>query len=68
MTVKNIGKNIKIFACIGSGGAGLSFCCNHIVKPKNIGSAPISKKSGGVQFINPNKLNILVGSRSERSF
>jgi len=39
--VKTNGKNLKILACVGSVGAGLSFCCNHIVKPIKIGSIPM---------------------------
>jgi len=32
------------------------------------GHTPINKKDGGSQGINPNKLNIEVGSLSDRSF
>ena len=47
ITVKNSGKNINIFACIGSGGVGFNFCCKYIVVPIIIGQAPIIKKDGG---------------------
>ena len=66
--VKKSGKNIKIFAWIGSGGGGFSFCCKYILKPIRIGQAPIIKKVGGSQGIKPNKLNIEVGSLSDKSF
>ena len=46
ITVKKSGKNINIFACIGSVGAGLSFCCTHIDTPIATGQAPITKKDG----------------------
>ena len=68
ITVKKTGKNIKIFFCISSCGAGLSFCCAHIVRPISTGNAPMIKKSGGDHGISPNKLKIDVGSFSERSF
>ena len=65
--VKKSGKNIKIFAWIGSGGVGFNFCCTHMLKPINIGQTPIIKKVGGSQGINPNKLKIDVGSLSDKS-
>ena len=65
--VKKSGKNMKIFACIGSGGVGFSFCCKYMVNPIKIGHAPIIKKVGGSHGINPNKLNIEVGSLADRS-
>ena len=68
ITVKNNGKNINIFACMGSGGVGLSFCCINIVIPIIIGHAPISRNEGGSQGINPKRLNTEVGSLSLRSF
>ena len=68
MTVKNSGKNINIFAWIGSGGAGFNFCCRYIVSPIKHGQAPIIKKEGGSQGISPNKLNKDVGSHSDKSF
>ena len=67
MIVKNIGKNIKIFACIGSGGVGFNFCCKYMVSPMRIGHTPIIKKVGGSYGINPNKLNIEVGSLADKS-
>ena len=65
--VKNNGKNINIFCCIGSGGVGLSFCCKYIVNPIRQGQIPIIKNDGGSQGINPNRLKMEVGSRSLRS-
>ena len=35
--VKIIGNNFITFACIGSGGVGLSFCCTNILAPIMIG-------------------------------
>ena len=67
MIVKKSGKNINIFACIGSGGAGFNFCCTHMLKPIKIGQAPIIKKVGGSQGIKPNKLKMDVGSLSDKS-
>ena len=58
---------MKIFACIGSGGVGFNFCCKYMVKPMRIGQAPIIKKVGGSQGINPNKLNMEVGSAADKS-
>ena len=63
--VKKSGKNIKIFAWIGSGGVGFNFCCKYIVNPINTGHAPIIKKVGGSQGIKPNKLKIDVGSLAD---
>ena len=68
ITVKNTGKNIKIFACIGSVGAGFNFCWIHIVRPISIGQIPIIKKLGGSQGIKPKKLNKEVGSGADKSF
>ena len=51
-------KNIKIFACIGSVGAGFNFCCTHIETPIATGHAPITKNDGTSYGSNPNKLNI----------
>ena len=67
ITVKKRGKNIKIFAWTGSGGAGFNFCCIYIDIPIKQGQAPISKKEGGSQGINPKILNIDVGSLSDKS-
>ena len=60
MTVKKSGKNINIFACIGSGGVGFNFCCINMLTPMSIGHAPINKNDGGSQGIKPNKLKIEV--------
>ena len=68
ITVKNNGKNINIFACIGSGGVGFSFCWINIDIPIAIGQAPISKNDGGSQGINPNKLKTDVGSLTLKAF
>ena len=67
MIVKKRGKNMKIFACIGSGGAGLSFCWTNIERPIAIGHAPIIKNDGGSQGMTPKRLNNEVGSRSLKS-
>ena len=67
ITVKNNGKNINIFACIGSGGVGFNFCCTYFVNPINIGQAPINKNDGGSHGIKPNKLNMEVGSCADKS-
>ena len=39
-----------------------------MLKPISIGHTPIIKKVGGSQGINPNKLNIDVGSLADKSF
>ena len=56
--VRKSGKNIKIFACIGSGGVGFNFCCKYILNPINIGHTPMIKKPGGSQGIKPKRLKI----------
>ena len=68
MIVKNNGKKAKIFAWIGSAGAGFSFCCKYIVNPIKIGQIPIIKKPGGSHGIKPNKLNKEVGSCADKSY
>ena len=68
--VKTNGKKVKILACIGSVGAGLSFCCSHIVKPIMIGSIPmfaIDKNAGTSQGIIPNNVRIPKGSGADKS-
>ena len=40
MKVKISGIQSKIIFCVGSGGAGLSFICTHIVMPMTIGQKP----------------------------
>ena len=57
----------KIFACIASVGAGLSFCWIHIETPIATGQAPITKNEGTSYGNKPNKLNKLVGSFSLKS-
>ena len=70
MKVKTIGRNIKIFACIGSVGWGLSFCCAHILIPIIKGHIPIliifGKKFGSYGK-RPNKFKIEVGSATDKS-
>ena len=61
------GKKDIIFACKGSGGAGLSFCCKYIVNAINKGQAPIIKNEGGLKLNNPNKLKMVVGSGADKS-
>ena len=63
-----IGMNRKILACIGSAGCGLSFICRNMESPMISGQAPSKRNSGGVNGINPNRLNMVVGSRAERSW
>ena len=68
--VKTNGKKVKILACIGSVGAGLSFCCNHIVKPIKIGSIPmftIDKNAGTFHEIIPNNVRMPSGSGADKS-
>ena len=68
--VKTNGKNLKILACVGSVGAGLSFCCNHIVKPIKIGSIPmltIDKNAGTSHGIIPNNVKAPNGSGADKS-
>lgn len=70
INVKTKGRNIKILAWVGSVGAGLSFCCNHIVKPMNIGKIPTFNKdnmSGTFHDIKPNNVKKPKGSGAERS-
>ena len=65
--VKKRGNNIKIFACIGAGGVGFSFCCKYMLKPISIGHTPIIKNVGGSHGIKQNRLNIEVGSLADKS-
>ena len=68
--VNTNGKKAKILACVGSVGAGLSFCCNHIVKPIIIGSMPmlaIDKNEGTFQEMIPNNVRIPRGSGADKS-
>ena len=68
--VKTNGKKAKILACVGSVGAGLSFCCNHIVKPIIIGSIPMlanDKIGGTFQEMIPNNVRIHKGSGADKS-
>ena len=67
MMVKMNGRNMKILACVGSGGGGLSFCWTYMVTPMMIGQTPINRYSGGVQGIRPNRLTKVSGSAADRS-
>ena len=58
---------MNILACIGSGGAGLSFCCMYMVKPINTGQIPIIINDGGSHGMRPKRLKIVVGSFAARS-
>ena len=44
MKVKITGIQLNIIAWIGSGGAGLSFICSHMVMPMMIGQTPIMQE------------------------
>ena len=68
ITVNTRGRSMKILAWVGSGGGGLSFCCMNMVKPMISGQMPICRKLGGVQWINPNRLKMVVGSGADRSW
>src|SRR4029450_195142 len=67
------GRELKIIACVGSGGGGLSFIWNHMVTPMMSGQMPSMRKGPktgtceGSQGISPNRLKIVVGSGAERS-
>src|SRR5438093_3240869 len=73
MKVKMIGIQSNSIFCVGSGGAGLSFICSHMVTPMTSGQAPINRngpstgRCDGSQGINPNKLNTVVGSGADKS-
>jgi hypothetical protein len=68
MKVKTTGSAMNIFAWIGSGGAGLSFCCTNMVMPMMTGQAPIASRLGGSHGMSPNRLKSEVGSGAERSW
>ena len=67
------GIQAKIICCVLSVGAGLSFCCNHIVIPISMGKTPMERITrklsgpGGENGNKPNKFNIELGSGAERS-
>src|SRR5258707_2166047 len=73
MKVKMTGIQSKIIFWVGSGGAGLSFICTHMVTPMISGQAPSSRNrpstgtTEGSQGISPNRLNTVVGSGADRS-
>mmetsp|Transcript_18435 Transcript_18435/g.29995 ORF Transcript_18435/g.29995 Transcript_18435/m.29995 type:complete len:367 (+) Transcript_18435:7295-8395(+) len=72
MNMKIHGIQAKIIFCVGSVGAGFSFCCSHMEIPRRIGRIPrlkISKKpSSGTPYGRmPNRLKIELGSGAERS-
>ena len=68
-----IGIQLKIIACVGSGGGGLSFIWNHMVTPMmsgqmpSIRNGPSSGSVAGSHGISPNRLKIVVGSGAARS-
>ena len=71
INVKTNGKNANILAWVGSAGAGLSFCCNHIVKPIIMGRMPtltIDKIEGTFQDIKPNNVRMPSGSGADKSW
>src|SRR5690348_18502182 len=74
MKVKMIGIQSNTTFCAGSGGAGLSFICAHMVTPMMIGQMPRCRKEPnigsvvGSTGISPNRLKMLVGSGAERSW
>ena len=73
MKVKMIGIQSKIIFWVGSGGAGLSFICTHMVTPMMSGHAPSIRKPpttgrcDGSKGSRPNRLNTFVGSGADRS-
>src|ERR1700680_2954514 len=73
MKVKTAGIQSIIIFCVGSGGAGLSFICSHMVNPMTSGQAPSIRNgpsSGrweGSQGMSPNRLNTVVGSGADKS-
>ena len=74
MKVKITGIQSKIIFWVGSGGAGLSFICTHIVTPMisghapSIRKAPITGTEAGFHGSSPNRLKIVVGSGADRSW
>ena len=58
---------MNILACIGSVGAGLSFCCTYMLRPIATGHAPITRNEGTSYGNSPNILKIDVGSLSDKS-
>src|SRR6185437_1231484 len=74
MKVKITGIQLKIIACVGSGGAGLSFICAHMVTPMISGhkpkcrNEPTTGRMVGSYGISPNSVNTLVGSGADRSW
>ena len=68
--VKTNGSKANILACVGSAGAGFSFCCNHMVRPIIIGNTPIliiDKTPGTSQEIKPKTVKIPSGSGADKS-
>ena len=70
--VKIIGRNLNIFACIGSGGVGFKRCCMYMVIPIKIGHIPIFIKAkklsdGTTQGNKPKRFKIDVGSGADKS-
>src|SRR5436309_630390 len=73
MKVKITGIQLKIIACAGSGGGGLSFICSHIVTPMISGhgprcrNGPTTGSTVGSNGKSPNRLKTVSGSGAERS-
>ena len=70
MMVNTNGSIRNIFACIGSAGCGLSFCCRNMVMPMSIGQMPIlsmARYPVGSQSSKPNKINRPKGSGADKS-
>ena len=68
------GIQLKIICCVGSGGAGLSFICTHMVMPMITGQTPRCRNEPntgmtvGSNGMRPNRLKMLVGSGADRSW
>jgi hypothetical protein len=69
MKVKISGIQLKIIACVGSGGVGFMRICRNIVMPMISGQTPIMEEvRHGVKGSRPNRLNSEVGSGAARSW
>ena len=74
MKVKITGIHFIIICWVGSGGAGLSLICTHMVTPMMAGQKPrcrklpISGSTMGSNGIKPPSVKILVGSGADRSW
>ncbi|MNN98967.1 hypothetical protein D3C81_2184960 [compost metagenome] len=67
MKVKMIGIQVKIIACVGSGGVGFMRICRNMVMPIISGQTPIIRNAGTANGRRPNRLKIDVGSGAARS-